>query len=81
MSQNTFKKHQIYKKDKWNMLNVEVHGTRFIVRVISDQWGEDNYEFLSRPAMLHWAEHTFSSGRFEGPEEERLQILEAFKQV
>lgn len=81
MSQKTFKKHQIYKKDKWNMLNVEVHGTRFIVRVISDQWGEDNFEFLSRPALMHWAEGTFSKERFEGSEEERQQIIEAFKQV
>jgi hypothetical protein len=63
------------------MLNVEVHGTRFIVRVISDQWGEDNFEFLSRPALMHWAEGTFSQERFEGSEEERQQIIEAFKQV
>ncbi|PYI56390.1 hypothetical protein [Paenibacillus flagellatus] len=75
------KKVQIYKKDKWNMLNVEVHGTRFIVRVISDQWGEDNFEFLSRPALMHWAEERFSKERFEGPEEEREQILAAFKEV
>lgn len=81
MSQNVFKTHQIYKLDKWNMLNVEVHGTRLIVREISDQWGEDNYEFLSRPALMHWAENRFAADRFEGSEEERQRILEAFRQV
>jgi len=75
------KKVTIYKQDKWNMLNVEVHGTRIVVRVISDQWGEDNFEFLSRPALMHWAEERFSAERFQGTEEERLQILEAFKEV
>ncbi|MBD2863245.1 hypothetical protein [Paenibacillus oceani] len=75
------KKVTIYKQDKWNMLNVEVHGTRIVVRVISDQWGEDNFEFLSRPALMHWAEERFSVERFQGTEEERLQILEAFKEV
>lgn len=75
------KKVTIYKKDKWNMLNVEVHGTRIVVRVISDQWGEDNFEFLSRPALMHWAEDRFSSVKFDGTEEERQQILEAFKEV
>jgi len=75
------KKHEIYKRDKWNMLNVEVNGTRFIVREISDQWGEDSRTFLSRQEMLHWARERFAEGRFEGPNEEREQILEAFKQV
>lgn len=81
MSNKTFKTHQIYKKDKWNMLNVEVHGTRIIAREISDQWGEDNFEFLSRPALMHWAEDRFSKERFSGTEEERLEILERLKEV
>jgi hypothetical protein len=63
------------------MVTVEVHGTRFVVRVISDQWGEDNFEFLSRPALMHWAEHTFSQDRFDGTEEERLQVMQNFKEV
>lgn len=75
------KKLEIYKKDKWNMINAEVHGSRIVVRVISDQWGEDNYEFLSRPALMHWAEETFKPEKFQGTEEERLQILSNFKDV
>lgn len=81
MPQKTFKTHQIFKKDKWNMINAEVHGSRIVVRVISDQWGEDNFEFLSRPALMHWVEGTFTPERFDGTEEERQQIIEAFKQV
>lgn len=75
------KKHQIYKRDKWNMINAEVHGSRIVVRVISDQWGEDNFEFLSRPALMHWAEERFTPERFEGTEEERLEILDNFRNV
>lgn len=75
------KKVQIYKKDKWNMINAEVQGTRIVVRVISDQWGEDNYEFLSRPALMHWVEERFSPERYDGPEEERREIVEKFKEV
>ncbi|WP_127586861.1 hypothetical protein [Paenibacillus koleovorans] len=77
----SIKKVQVYKRDKWNMVNVEVHGTRLIVREISDQWGEDNHEFLSRPALMHWAEHRFSAEKFDGDEEERLRILAAFREV
>ncbi|RKN84960.1 hypothetical protein [Paenibacillus ginsengarvi] len=75
------KKHQIYKQDKWNMINAEVHGSRVVVRIISDQWGEDNFEFLSRPALMHWAEERFTPERFEGTEEDRLQILDNFRNV
>ncbi|MFK7696746.1 hypothetical protein [Paenibacillus sp. HJGM_3] len=77
----SIKKVQVYKQDKWNMINVEVHGTRIIVREISDQWGEDNHEFLSRPALMHWAEQRFSPERFQGTEEERLSILARFREV
>lgn len=75
------KKMDIYKKDKWNMIQAEVHGARIVVRIISDQWGEDNYEFLSRPQLMHWAEETFAEDRFDGTEEERQLILEKFKEV
>lgn len=75
------KKHVIYKHDKWNMLTVEVNGTRYIARVISDQWGEDTYTFLSRSALIQWAKDRFSPEQFIGSEEERVQILEAFEQV
>lgn len=76
-----FEKHTIYKYDKWNMLTVEVHGTRLIVREISDQWGEENHEFLSRPAMMEWAKARFRKERYEGQEEERERILEAFQNI
>ncbi len=41
-------------------MTVEVNGTRFILREISDQWGEESQTFLSRPEMMNWAEHRFS---------------------
>jgi hypothetical protein len=75
------KQHQIYKKDKWNMLNVEVNGTRFIIREISDQWGEESQTVLSRAALQHWAQERFSADRYDGSEEERQAILDAIKQV
>lgn len=75
------KKHVIYKQDNWNMLTVEVNGTRYIARVISDQWGEDTHTFLSRPGLMQWANERFSSENFEGTEEERLQIISSFEQV
>jgi hypothetical protein len=75
------KKVQIYKKDKWNMINVEVHGKSIILREISDQWGEEAQTFLSRHALMHWVDQRFAKERFNGDEEERLQIIEAFKQV
>jgi hypothetical protein len=77
----SIKKVQVFKQDKWNMINVEVHGTRIVVREISDQWGEDNHEFLSRPALMHWAQQRFSPERYTGTEEERLDILAKFKEV
>ncbi|WP_282936742.1 hypothetical protein [Paenibacillus sp. RC67] len=75
------KKHLIYKRDKWNMLTVEVNGKTLILREISDQWGEECHTFLSRPAMMHWAEDRFSKEKFEGTEEERTTIMQAFKEV
>ncbi|UQZ82844.1 hypothetical protein SK3146_02004 [Paenibacillus konkukensis] len=75
------KKHLIYKKDKWNMLTVEVNGKTLILREISDQWGEECHTFLSRPAMMHWVEERFPKEQFEGSEEEWTAIMQAFKEV
>jgi hypothetical protein len=75
------KKHTIYKHDKWNMMTVEVHGTRLVLREISDQWGEENHEFLSRPHMMDWVERRFPKEKFAGKEEEWEQIMEAFKEI
>jgi hypothetical protein len=76
-----FKKVQIYKTDKYNMLNVEVQGKTLIVREISDQWGEECHTFVSRPEMLHWAENRFKPESFEGREEELAAIMEGFRSV
>ncbi|MDP5274525.1 hypothetical protein [Chengkuizengella axinellae] len=75
------KKYQIYKKDKWNMMNVEVNGRHIILREISDQWGEDTHDFLSRPALMDWVNKRFSAEQFEGTESERLEIIEKFQQI
>ncbi|CAG7650661.1 hypothetical protein ACFQI7_21995 [Paenibacillus allorhizosphaerae] len=75
------KKHIIYKKDKWNMLTVEVNGKQLILREISDQWGEDCHTFLSRPEMMHWVNERFPKQSFEGSEEEYESMMEAFRQV
>ncbi|UVI31924.1 hypothetical protein [Paenibacillus spongiae] len=76
-----FKKHQIYKTDKYNMLTVEVQGKTLIVREISDQWGEECHTFVSRPQMLHWAENRFRPEDFIGREEERHAIMEGFRAI
>ncbi|WP_054024150.1 hypothetical protein [Bacillus sp. FJAT-28004] len=76
-----FKKHEIYKTDKYNMLTVEVQGKTLIVREISDQWGEDTHTFISRPEMLHWAQNRFRAADFVGREEELASIMSALKEV
>jgi len=81
LKQQTTKKHQIYKKDKWNMLNIEVNGKSIIVREISDQWGEECHTFLSRPELMHWAEHRFPKDKFDGTEEEWETMMKAFREV
>lgn len=77
----SMKKIQIFKRDKWNMINAEVQGAKIVVREISDQWGEESHTFVSRPEMMHWAEERFKPERFNGTEEERQAILAAFKEV
>ncbi|WP_426452319.1 hypothetical protein ACP26L_09670 [Paenibacillus sp. S-38] len=75
------KKHVIYKKDKWNMLTVEVNGKQLILREISDQWGEESRTFLSRPEMMHWVGERFPKEKFADNPEEYEEIIAAFKQV
>jgi hypothetical protein len=75
------KKHMIYKKDKWNMLTVEVNGKTLIVREISDQWGEESQTFLSRPAMMHWVEQRFPKSDYEDNLEEWEEMMKAFREV
>lgn len=75
------KKHEIYKYDKWNMMTVEVQGRYIVLREISDQWGEECHTFLSRPALIQWAEERFPKEEFAGNEEEWNRIMNAFRQV
>jgi hypothetical protein len=75
------KTHQIYKKDKWNMLTVEVNGKTLIVREISDQWGEESHTFMARPALMHWAEERFRKEDYAGNEEEWEEIMKALREV
>ncbi|CAM2960489.1 hypothetical protein PASE110613_09695 [Paenibacillus sediminis] len=75
------KKHEIYKKDKWNMMTVEVQGRYIILREISDQWGEETHTFLSRPAMMQWVKGRFPKEEYLDREEEWNQIMNAFKEV
>jgi hypothetical protein len=75
------KKHAIYKKDKWNMLTVEVNGKSLMVREISDQWGEESHTFLSRPAMMHWVEHRFPKTDYADNPQEWEDLMKAFREV
>ncbi|OZB96751.1 hypothetical protein [Paenibacillus sp. XY044] len=75
------KKHEIYKKDKWNMMTVEVQGRYIVLREISDQWGEETHTFMSRPAMMQWVNNRFPKEDYEGNEDEWRQIMNAFKEV
>jgi hypothetical protein len=75
------RKVQIYKRDKYNMLTVEIQGKSLVVREISDAWGEECHTFLSRPEMLAWAESRFQADRLEGGEREREQILGKFRSI
>ena len=63
------------------MLTVEVQGKTLVIREISDQWGEQGYQFISRPEMLHWAENRFRAEDFVGREDERQAILDNFRNV
>lgn len=72
---------QIYKKDKWNMMNVVVQGNKIILTEISDQWGEESHTFIGRPALLHWVERRFSKESFIGREDEYQEIMQKFHEV
>ncbi|MEB3100260.1 hypothetical protein [Ferviditalea candida] len=72
---------QIYKKDKWNMLTVEVQGKTIILREISDQWGEESFSFLSRAEMMEWVARRFPKSDFAGRENEWEQLMDSFRQI
>lgn len=75
------KKHEIYKKDKWNMMTVEVQGRYIVLREISDQWGEETHTFMSRPALMQWADTRFPKEEYEDNMDEWRSIMAAFKGV
>ncbi|OPA81118.1 hypothetical protein BVG16_01910 [Paenibacillus selenitireducens] len=75
------KKHVIYKKDKWNMITVEVQGKYIVLREISDQWGEECHTFLSRPALMNWVNNRFPKSEYTDNLEEWHELMTAFKQV
>lgn len=75
------RKVQVYKWDKWNMINVEVRGKTIILSDITDLWGEQSHTFLSRPEMMQWVEQRFAPSMYTGDEAERLKIIDAFKQI
>ncbi|MBA9086316.1 hypothetical protein FHR92_002789 [Fontibacillus solani] len=75
------KKHEIYKRDKWNMMTVEVQGKYIVLREISDQWGEECHTFLSRPAMMQWVNNRFPKEEFNGKEDEWKELMASFKQI
>ncbi|MFC5703788.1 hypothetical protein ACFPVX_21085 [Cohnella faecalis] len=76
-----FKKHIIYKHDNYNMLTVEVQGKTLVVREISDQWGEECHNFISRPEMMEWARRRFRPDDFPGGEEAYNQTIDALRSV
>jgi hypothetical protein len=73
------RKVQIWKRDKWNMIHAEVRGREVEVVEISDQWGEDTHVFTSRAELRHWVAERFKAEKFQGTEEERLQIIQEFQ--
>lgn len=76
-----FKKHLIYKTDNYNMLTVEVQGKTLVVREISDQWGEEAFQFISRPELMNWAQQRFKIENFKGREEQYEAIMENLRNV
>ncbi|GIP15404.1 hypothetical protein J40TS1_10460 [Paenibacillus montaniterrae] len=76
-----FKKHTIYKHDKYNMLTVEEQGKTLVVRKISDQWGEEGFQFVSRAELMDWAGKHFRPGDFIGKEDELEQIMQNLRSI
>jgi hypothetical protein len=76
-----FKKHTIYKHDKYNMLTVEVQGKTLVVRKISDQWGEEGFQFISRAELMDWASKHYRAEDFVGREDEFEEIMSNLRSV
>jgi hypothetical protein len=61
-------------------MTIEVQGRKIVLREISDEWGEETHDFLSRPALMQWANDRFPKERFE-TEAEWEEIMNAFREV
>lgn len=61
-------------------MTIEVQGRKIVLREISDEWGEETHDFLSRPALMQWASDRFPKERFE-TEAEWEEIMNAFREV
>lgn len=72
---------EIYKHDKWNMMKVEQLGTRFTVREISTEWGEECRVFLTRHELWQFAEQRFGRTEVASDPEETERILAIFKEI
>jgi hypothetical protein len=79
MSNKSGKRMNLYKFDKWNQVNLHVHGRRLVVSEISSVTGEDTYEFNSRQELIHWAERHYTPERFGASAEACKEILERLK--
>ncbi|MBP1933776.1 hypothetical protein [Ammoniphilus resinae] len=73
--------HVILKKDNWNMILVDVKGTKIEVREISTEWGEEKHVFHSRPELMNWVHSHYRAVDYVGQEEEYEQIIENFSKV
>jgi hypothetical protein len=78
---NMKKKFEIYKKDKWNMMHVEVQGSKIIVTEISDQWGEESFTFIGRAALMHWVEQRFPKPSIAEELAQWQTIMDQFKEI
>jgi len=63
------------------MLTVEEQGKTLVVRHISDQWGEEGFQFISRAELLNWAQKYFRAEDFIGREEELEQIMNNLRSI
>lgn len=71
----------LHKTDNWNMINLLLEGSKYVISEISSTYGENTIEFTHRGELRHWAESYFSPGKWKGTEEERQHALEIIKKV
>jgi BarA-like signal transduction histidine kinase len=67
----------VYKHDKWNQMNILVHGKRIVVSEISSVYGEVTYDFMSKAEVQAWARQRFANE----PKEEYERILAVFSRI